>query len=120
MHLPKFFNAIKGASNSIYCVDTDPGATIVAAGGTEKQLRLWDPRTQEKLMKLKGHKDNIRSVKLSGDGKQCVSASSDGTVRLWSIGEQRVIRVFQISEQGIWALAVDPGFRWVYAAGQIV
>jgi len=39
-------------------------------------------------------------------------------VRLWSIGEQRVIRVFQISEQGIWALAVDSNFRWVYAAGR--
>lgn len=37
---------------------------------------------------------------------------------MWSIGEQRVIRVFQISEQGIWALAVDPHFRWVYAAGR--
>ena len=84
---------LQGATNSIYCVDTDPAATIVAAGGTEKQLRLWDPRTQEKVMKLRGHKDNIRAVKLSDDGRQCVSASSDGTVRLWSIGEQRVIRV---------------------------
>ena len=56
--------------------------------------------------------------KFSNDGRQCVSASSDGTVRLWSIGEQRVIRVFQISEQGIWTLAVDPNFRWVYAAGK--
>ena len=54
----------------------------------------------------------------SDDGRQCVSASSDGTVRLWSIGEQRVVRVFQISEQGIWTLAVDPNFRWVYAAGK--
>jgi len=109
---------LTGAHNSIYSIDANPSGTIVAAGGTEKQIRLWDPRTQEKLMKLKGHKDNVKSVKLSQDGTYCVSASSDGTVRLWSLGEQRVIRVFQISEIGIWALAVDPNFRWVYAAGK--
>jgi len=109
---------LSGAHNSIYSIDTNPSGTVVAAGGTEKHLRLWDPRTQEKMMKLKGHKDNVRSVKLSADGQYCVSASSDGTVRLWSLGEQRCVRVFQISELGIWSLAVDPNFRWVYAAGK--
>lgn len=109
---------LHGATNSIYCVDTDPQANLVVAGGTEKLIRLWDPRTQEKLMKLRGHKDNVRAVKLSRDGTQCVSASSDGTVRLWSIGEQRVIRVFQLSEHGIWALQTDEHFRWMYAGGR--
>ena len=33
---------------------------------------------------------------MNAEGTLCVSASSDGTVRLWSLGEQRVIRVFQI------------------------
>ena len=47
---------LTGAHNSLYSIDTNPAGTIVAAGGTEKQIRLWDPRTQEKLMKLKGHK----------------------------------------------------------------
>ena len=28
------------------------------------------------------------------------------------------MRVFQISELGIWTLVVDPNFRWVYAAGK--
>ena len=43
-----------GAHNSIYSIDTNPSGTVVAAGGTEKHIRLWDPRTQEKMMKLKG------------------------------------------------------------------
>jgi len=109
---------LTGAHNSIYSIDTNPNGTIVAAGGTEKQIRIWDPRSQEKIMKLKGHKDNVRSLKVNAEGTLCVSASSDGTVRLWSLGEQRVIRVFQISEIGIWSLVVDPNFRWVYAAGK--
>lgn len=31
-------------------------------------LQVWDPRTDEKLMKLKGHTDNVRALLLSPDG----------------------------------------------------
>ena len=41
-----------------------------------------------------------------------ITLFKDGTVRLWSLGEQRCVRVFQISELGIWSLAVDPNFRY--------
>ena len=30
------------------------------SGSTEKVLRVWDPRTCAKLMKLKGHTDNVK------------------------------------------------------------
>ena len=44
--------------------------------------RVWDPRTCAKLMKLKGHTDNVKALVLNRDGTQCLSGSSDGTVRL--------------------------------------
>jgi WD40 repeat protein len=36
-----------------------PG-TVIVSGSTEKVLRVWDPRTCAKLMKLKGHTDNVK------------------------------------------------------------
>lgn len=33
-------------------------------------LRVWDPRTCAKLMKLKGHSDNVKSLLLNRDGTQ--------------------------------------------------
>lgn len=33
-------------------------------------LRVWDPRTCAKLMKLKGHADNVKSLLLNRDGTQ--------------------------------------------------
>ena len=35
-----------------------------------KVLRVWDPRTCAKLMKLKGHTDNVKSLLLNRDGTQ--------------------------------------------------
>ena len=58
---------LSGAHNSIYSIDTNPSGTVVAAGGTEKHLRLWDPRTQEKMMKLKGKLSPLRAPRLSKD-----------------------------------------------------
>ena len=31
-------------------------------------VQVWDPRTDEKLMVLKGHTDNVRALLLSPDG----------------------------------------------------
>jgi WD40 repeat protein len=32
----------------------NPSGTAIVSGSTEKVLRVWDPRTCAKLMKLKG------------------------------------------------------------------
>lgn len=37
----------------------NPSGTAIVSGSTEKVLRVWDPRTCAKLMKLKGKCDDI-------------------------------------------------------------
>ena len=44
--------------------------TVIVSGSTEKVLRVWDPRTCAKLMKLKGHTDNVKALVLNRDGTQ--------------------------------------------------
>ena len=40
------------------------------SGSTEKVIRVWDPRTCQKHMKLKGHTDNVKALVLNRDGTQ--------------------------------------------------
>ena len=47
-----------------------------------------------------------------------MSGSSDGTVRLWSLGQQRCVETFRMHEQGVWCLAVDDSFRYLFSAGK--
>lgn len=44
--------------------------TLLASGSPENCIRIWDPRTCQKAMKLKGHTHNIRSIILNSDGTQ--------------------------------------------------
>ncbi|ROT82680.1 WD repeat-containing protein 48 [Penaeus vannamei] len=94
-----------------------PG-TVIVSGSTEKQLRVWDPRTGNKLMKLKGHTDNVKALLVNRDGTQALSGSSDGTIKLWSLGQQRCVTTIRIHEEGIWALQANDTFTTVFSGGR--
>jgi WD repeat-containing protein 48 len=49
---------------------------------------------------------------------QCLSGSSDGTIRLWSLGQQRCIATYRVHDEGVWALQVNDAFTHVYSGGR--
>ena len=40
--------------------------------------------------------------------RQCLSASSDGTVRLWDLGQQRCLSTYSMHDDAVWALWASP------------
>ncbi|MCO5600149.1 hypothetical protein L7F22_054257 [Adiantum nelumboides] len=93
------------AANAMAMNDT---ATILVSGGTEKAVRVWDPRSGAKTMKLKGHADNIRALLLDPSGRFCLSGSSDSMIRLWDLGQQRCVHSYAVHTDSVWALATTP------------
>ena len=69
-------------------------------------------------MKLKGHTHNIRSLIINKDGTQILSASSDNTIRLWSVGYQRCISTIDLHTQGVWTLCVNEQFSKAVSGGK--
>ncbi|XP_078510279.1 uncharacterized protein LOC144769955 [Lissotriton helveticus] len=55
-------SSLSGNKDSIYILAMNPMGTVIVSGSTEKVLRVWDPRTCAKLMKLKGHTDNVKAL----------------------------------------------------------
>ncbi|KAL6750671.1 WD40-repeat-containing domain protein [Haematococcus lacustris] len=67
---------------------------FVAVASFTAEVKLWELKwardTGEfkgaaKAMELKGHKSQVLAVAFSPDAKRCVSASKDGTLRVWNI-----------------------------------
>lgn len=65
---------------SAYCVDTSVDGSLVASGGTDRMIRLLDPRAgggrAAKVCKLDGHRDNVRCVRIDEGGTRVVSGVS--------------------------------------------
>nr|CAD1833969.1 unnamed protein product [Ananas comosus var. bracteatus] len=110
--------AVKGHKESVYALAMNESGTVLVSGGTEKVIRVWDPRTGSKNMKLQGHTDNIRTLLLDSTGRYCLSGSSDSMIRLWDLGQQRCIHSYAVHTDSVWALASTPNFTHVYSGGR--
>uniref|UniRef100_A0A182P2K0 WD repeat-containing protein 48 homolog n=1 Tax=Anopheles epiroticus TaxID=199890 RepID=A0A182P2K0_9DIPT len=111
-------SSISGSKDSIYSLAMNPSGTIIVSGSTENTLRIWDPRTCNKIAKLKGHTENVKALIVSEDGTQVVSGSSDGKIKLWSIGQQRCIQTISVHSEGVWCLLMTEGFSHVISGSR--
>ena len=61
------------------------GRALLASGGVDYSVRLWDPRTGGQLVVLEGHQGPVRAVcPVTVDGRALLaSGCDDDTVRLW-------------------------------------
>ena len=49
---------------------------------------------------------------------QCISGSSDGTIKLWNLGQQRCVTTFWHHDEGVWALQANDNFTQLFSAGR--
>jgi WD40 repeat protein len=56
---------------------------LVAGGGTDGTVRLWETDSGRPLATVQGHLGVVWAVALSADGELVASGGVDGTVRLW-------------------------------------
>src|SRR5882672_6180584 len=66
-----------------------PDGKILAAGGYDRMVKLWDVTSGKQIGTLQGHGAVVFSIAFSPDGKTLASASADGTVKLWNVGEKQ-------------------------------
>ncbi|CAN1167976.1 WD repeat-containing protein 48 [Linum perenne] len=110
--------AAKGHKESVYALAMNDTGSVLVSGGTEKVVRVWDPRSGSKTIKLRGHTDNIRTLLLDSTGRFCLSGSSDSMIRLWDLGQQRCVHSYAVHTDSVWALASTPTFSHVYSGGR--
>ncbi|KAB8342929.1 hypothetical protein FH972_022526 [Carpinus fangiana] len=78
--------------------------SMLVSGGPENVVKVWDPRSAKRITHLVGHTDNIRDVLISEDGDTILSASSDQTIKVWSMAMGRCIYTMSMHTDSIWTL----------------
>ena len=89
------FEIFGGGAN--FLAITPEGDTVVH--GVEFEVHLRDIARWQERTRLLGNSifSSIRSIAISPDGQYMLSGTSDGGLRLWTLGEQAALDRFQIS-----------------------
>lgn len=79
-----------GCRKALHCLSIGgEGSALIAAGGADSVLRIWDPRmpgTFTPILQLSSHKSWITACKWHPKSRHhLISASHDGTLKLWDV-----------------------------------
>jgi len=85
-------------SKSLSCLDIEPDGVVFAAGGEDRQIRVYNYDEGEVTHVGIGHSGNIKAVKISPDQQTIVSVGAEGSIFCWTMPEAGAI---DYAEQGI-------------------
>lgn len=81
---------------------------VVALGGMDKSVRIWDEKEGRVIHTMKGHAGPVLSLAFSADGATLASGGQDKTVRLWRAAEGKAAGELADFRTPVWALAFAP------------
>jgi WD40 repeat protein len=81
---------------------------ILASGGDDKTIKLWNLKTGELLYTLTGHSDAINKIAIAPDGQTVVSGSSDKTIKLWNVKTGQLIKTLTGHSAAVTSVVITP------------
>src|SRR5215471_14433637 len=83
-------------------------AVLSAFRGEDHPARAADAPAVQELYTLKAHKDDVKSVAFSPDGKLLASSSQDKTVRVWEAATGKEVRTLRGHTAAVQSVAFSP------------
>lgn len=80
-------------------------------------IEHWDLVLDEERALLLGHDDEVLAVALSDDGRTAVSASEDGTLRVWQLPSGKALHVLRGHRGAVRAVALGGSGRLALSGG---
>jgi len=94
-------------------VEMSPDGRIMATGGSDGIIRLWDAATLDPGLVLEGHGGRVCGLAFTPDGATVASASEDGTARLWNVATGEPLLDLAGHTAGVERIAIAPDGRHV-------
>lgn len=66
---------------------------VLATGSSDAVVKVWDLRasTDQPILNFSQHRDIIKDVAISPDGRWVASGSADGSLKIWELSTGRMV-----------------------------
>lgn len=103
----KEVHTLVGHLSPVSTVAISPNGKIIASGGFDNTIKLWNLQTGELICSIMGHSKPVLEVAFNPDGKLLVSGSVANSIKLWDLSTQSLIRAFTGHSESVVSLSVD-------------
>ncbi len=112
------FSDQKGFGQTIHSIAFHSKTGSLIGVGAPTSVKLWAFDLPVIASNLTGHSDRVWSVAITRDGSQAVTGSWDGSVKVWDLTSQELLRSFQLNDGKVFAVGYLPDESSIMVSGR--
>jgi serine/threonine protein kinase len=108
-------------TNGVHALAFSRDGKVLASGGLDQNIYLWDTATWQVRGPLRGHPGDVTDLAFSPDNSRLASVTSAGDtclVRLWDVATARAAGTLGGPSDGQWAVAFSPDGKTLACGGR--
>lgn len=120
---------IKTGHHEVWAVVCSPDRAMFATSGWDEpyiwasapqdcSIKIWNAKTGKLVVTLKGHRDCVRRLAWTPNGKILISGSEDHSIRTWSTKTWTQLAVLDEHTDKVWSIAISPNSRILASASK--
>ncbi|KAK4280838.1 hypothetical protein QN277_012408 [Acacia crassicarpa] len=106
---------LKGHTRTVRSISSDRGKIV--SGSDDHSVLVWDKQTTQLLEELKGHDAQVSCVRMLS-GERVLSASHDGTVKMWDVRTDTCVATVGRCSSAVLCMEYDDNAGVLAAAGR--
>lgn len=110
--------SLEKTADMMLSVRFSPDGKVLAAGGSDGAVRVYDVASGRRLWKLEPHADWVTDLAFSSDGKLLVTASRDKSCRVFEVRSGEAEASYQDHPEAVYAVAFADDGKTVFSAGR--